>query len=244
MSQRLCWVPLALLLAWAGFVSPAVAQDRNWSGLYGGTHIGWAAANYQSELQGFPGDFVNGDHQTGLAGLHLGFQHQFGHIVIGLEGSYSGTGLFSDHGDRTPGGTPDCIGVNGAGPQLSCEARLHNLLTLGPRIGWAINRQWMLYATGGLAAGHLSDRVILNSDGRVVGSTSAVHDGWFYGGGIEYALGSNLVLGMEYLRVDLDSRLHCEIPSLGGCAANESRIGSGEADIFRARLSFKIGRTD
>ncbi len=230
---------LALLLAWMGFAAPAAAQDRTWSGLYVGTHIGWAAASYTSELQGFPGNFVNGDHDTGIAGLHLGWQHQFGNIVIGLEGSYSGTGLFSSNGDRTAGGNPDCLGVNVAGPLFSCEARLHNLLTLGPRIGWAINSNWMLYGTGGIAAGRLSDRVLLNSTGQVAGSTSAVHNGWFYGGGIEYAFGKNLMLGVEYLRVDLDSRLHCEIPSLGGCAAGETRVGSGDADIFRARLSFR-----
>lgn len=238
---RLC---TALPLVWLGLTAPAAAQDRSWGGLYGGAHIGWAAASYTSELQGFPGNLVNGDHDTGIAGLHVGFQHQINKIVIGLEGSYGGTGLFSSNGDRIAGGTPDCLGVNAAGPLLSCEARFHNLLTLGPRIGWAINSNWLLYGTGGFAAARISDQVIQNSTGRVVGSTSAVHGGWFYGGGIEYALGSNLVLGVEYLHVDLDSKLRCEIATLGGCAAGESRVGSAEADVFRARLSFKIGRTD
>ena len=163
------------------------------------------------------------------------------HFVVGIEGSISGTGAFSGFGSRIAGGTPDCLGVNPAGFLFSCEARLHDLLTLGPRIGWSPNSEWLLYTTGGYAKGRISDRAILNSTGQTAGMTSASHDGWFLGGGVEYALTRNWVVGVEYLRVDFDSRFHCEIPSLGGCAARESRTGSADSDIVRARLSFKLG---
>lgn len=225
-----------------GTSSGAIAGDHNWSGLYLGANLGWSATSYTSELRGFPGDMVNGDHDSAIGGLHVGFQHQLGQVVVGLEGSYSGTGPFSGYGDRNPGGTPDCVGVTPAGNLFSCDARLHNLFTLGPRLGWAPSNNWLLYATGGLAMGRISDRVTVNTTGAIVGSTNDMHNGWFIGGGVEYALTKNWVFGLEYLHVDLDEKFRCELATLGGCGAGEARTGSAEADVVRARLSFKLGR--
>lgn len=233
------------VLAALGCAAPSQAGERDWSGLYAGASIGWAGTSYSSELQGFPGNLVSGDHDSGIAGLHVGIQHQFlRHFVIGVEGSLSGTGVFSDYGDRIPGGVPDCLGVNVAGPQFSCEARLHNLFTVGPRLGWTPGEHWLLYATGGYANGRITDRVTLNSTGQTVGMTSASHDGWFIGGGVEYALNHNWIVGVEYMHVDFDSRFRCENVVAGGCAAGESRTGSADTDIVRARLSFKLGRPE
>ena len=230
--------------ALATAAAPAMASDGQWSGLYLGANLGWAGTSYSSELQGFPGNLVSGDHDSAIGGLHVGVQHQVGQFVFGLEGSYSGAGAFSSFGDAIPGGTADCLGVNVAGGLFSCQARLHNLFTLGPRVGWAPSSQWLLYATGGWATGRITDRVTLNSTGATAGQTNESHDGWFVGGGVEYALTKNWIVGLEYMHIDFDSRLRCEIASLGGCPAGESRNGFADTDVVRARLSFKLGRVE
>ena len=225
-----------------GSVSAVIADDRSWGGIYIGANAGWAGTSYSSELRGFPGDKVSGDHDSAIAGIHVGIQHQFGHVLVGLEGAYSGAAAFSSFGDRIPGGTSGCLGVTALGFMFSCEARLHNLFTFGPRLGWTPNEHWLLYVTGGFASGRISDQVILNATGRAVGMTSANHGGWFFGGGVEYALTRNWILGLEYQHVDFDSKFRCEQIVAGGCAADESRRGNADTDIVRARLSFKLGR--
>lgn len=216
------------------------AEERNWSGVYLGGNIGWANTTYSSELQGFPGNLVTGEQDTGIAGVHLGYQHQFQKLVVGVEVSLSTTQLFDKYSDRIAGGTPSCLGTNVAGPLFSCEAGMQNLVTLGPRLGWAIDSNWLVYGTGGWARATVNDRVTLNSTGGISGSTSERHDGWFVGGGVEYAFQGNWSVGIEYLHVDLNKVFHCELPSLGGCAAGESRSATADSDIVRARISFKL----
>ena len=232
---------LACVMALA---APAIADDGHgkWGGLYVGANIGWQQTDYSSELRGFPGNIVGGDHSSGIVGIHAGFQHQIGRFVLGLEGSISGTSWFSDFGSTKAGGTADCLGVNPLGSLFSCRAGLHNLLTLGPRLGYALNDQWLIYGTGGWAVGDIRDRVTLNANGNIVGATYGRHDGWFLGAGVEYALTRNWIIGLEYMHVDFDSKFRCEGIAGGGCLAGESRTGSADTDVIRARLSFKLGR--
>ena len=115
-------------------------------------------------------------------------------------------------------------------------------MTLGPRLGYELSDKWMIYGTGGLAVGNIRDQVTLNSTGAVVGATQDRHNGWFIGAGVEHALTRNWILGLEYMHVEFDSKLRCETVVGGGCLAGESRPGSADTDIIRARLSFKFGR--
>lgn len=219
---------------------PASAHEPNWGGLYIGANVGWAGTSYESQLQGFP-DKVGFEQDAVLAGVHIGLQHQIGRFVIGGEASYGGTG-WSGYGDRIAGGTASCLGVTAGGTQLSCDGKLEHVLMLGARLGWTPSTQWLLYTTGGFANGGLHDRVIQTATGRVVGESDRRHNGWYIGGGVEYALTKNWILGLEYLHVDFDRQFHCD--QILGCAAGESRNATAETDIVRARLSFKLGRED
>lgn len=221
--------------------SPSLANDGKgrWGGLYIGASVGWQQTDYSSELRGFPGDLVTGDHTSGIAGLHLGFQHQMGRLVLGVEASLSGTGLFSSLSGAIPGGTPECLGVAGSAI-FSCQAGLSRLMTLGPKLGYAFSDRLMIYGTGGWAVGNIRDQVTVNS--VAVGATQDRHNGWFIGAGVEHALTRNWVVGLEYLHVEFDSKFRCETVVGGGCLAGESRTGAADTDIIRARLSFKFGR--
>jgi opacity protein-like surface antigen len=65
------------------------------------------------------------------------------------------------------------------------------------------------------------------------------HDGWYVGGGVEYALTSNLILGAEYQRVSLDSERH--LVPVGGAPSILTADIDADIDIVRARLSYKFG---
>ena len=61
---------------------------------------------------------------------HLGYQHQFGSIVVGVEGNWNTA--IRDKFDETT--CPN--------PAFRCSARFDDVLSVGPRIGWAAGH-WM-----------------------------------------------------------------------------------------------------
>ncbi len=85
-------------------------------------------------------------HDSEVVGGQIGIQHQFGNIVLGVEGTL--TTAFRDSHAST-----DCPNT-----LLTCAARFDDVLTVGPRIGWAMGK-WMPYITGGYA-----ERLVLGED--------------------------------------------------------------------------------
>lgn len=81
--------------------------------------------------------------------------------------------------------------------------------TLRAKLGLTLSNNVLLYGTGGLAYG----RVKLNTSfddpsfggGALVfaGSESKTNKGWAYGGGLDFAVTSNWIVGLEYLHIDL-----------------------------------------
>lgn len=211
---------------------PASAQDYNrWGGLYFGANAGWQSTDFDWKWDNplVTTGAETPQHDNGIYGGHVGFQHQWGQIVVGVETAFSGTGRF---GSGFDGSTCNVNAV------YACEGGLRNLFTIGPRIGWAPSDQWLLFATGGYALGGLQTQAVLLANGVAVERTTERHDGWFVGGGVEFALTRNIILGAEYQRVSLDTELHSVTP------ATDNRQVSADIDIVRARLSFKLGRAE
>ena len=72
------------------------------------------------------------------------------------------------------------------------------------------------------------------------GASSQTSAGWTAGGGIEYAIFSNITLKAEYLHIDLGDqtiRLNVQSPATGNGFANVSF--SNTYDIVRAGLNFR-----
>ena len=226
---------------------PAMTRPHigTWSGIYLGVNAGVSWENYSSDYKRFsPADpeapRYSSSETSGLLGGHVGIQHQLGRIVVGVEGSWSGNGPFSNdfHGQK-------CF-PTGGGPDYHCEARMNSFFTVGPRLGVTHNNM-MFYLTGGYASGQIQSReydpqnlaVTVPAQGIEKWKWAARHDGWFVGGGAEMMLRDRWVLGLEYLHIDLDTATHYKpiSPSL-------TRAIDGEADIVRLRLSYKFGRGD
>src|SRR6185436_6467235 len=66
--------------------APIAQAPTSWSGLYFGVHTGFQWSNVNVENPAFPPGF-SFDHDSFVVGGHIGIQHQFGAIVVGLEGS-------------------------------------------------------------------------------------------------------------------------------------------------------------
>ncbi len=62
--------------------------------------------------------------------------------------------------------------------------------------------------------------------------------------GVEYALTSNLILGAEYLHIDLENRTHAGFNNLAGPCLPRNHSVNADADVVSGRLSFKFGRDE
>lgn len=227
--------------AMAGMSVSASAYDRyNWSGLYIGANAGWIGKDFDwafnPAIPGAVHQAYSLSDDGGIVGGHIGFQHQWNSVVIGVEAAYSGTRVFDDSWALERN-----FGNNTA---LDSLARVNNILTIGPRVGWAPTNQWLLFVSGGFASANVQTAAIRLSTGNHEFQTSERHNGWYVGGGVEFALKRNVILGVEYQHIDFGKELHCPGACLGAAGSFVDRDIDVTADIVRARLSFKLGRGD
>lgn len=187
-----------------------VAGSPIWSGPYVGVHYGLGEGNSDWTLS-------NGTTSPNLDlgtvfGGHAGYQAQWGALITGIDISYSGVDLDG----RAPCGT------------TVCETTIDNLLLTNGRLGYAIGN-WMLYATGGWARSTIDITV---SDDRHV-------SGWNIGGGYEYMISTNVIVGLNYIHVDYNDET---FGLAGGGAFGESVKVDADLDVVRARLTVQLVR--
>ena len=218
-----------------GTISSAAAHDYNWGGLYIGVGAGWVGSDvswtYRDPTGAVVDRPINGQSSDAavLSGI-IGLQHQWGRIVLGIEGAINGTVGFSDDW-----GTASCFN-----PAFNCQSRVqgHNY-TLGARLGFTPVDRLLLFVSGGAATMNVQTREVNAATGVVNAfGTRDWHNGWYIGGGIEYALTRNWSLGLEYQHYMMDDKLHLSTVNF------EHRLIGVESDMVRARLTYKIGREE
>ncbi len=215
--------------AFAGVVALGVtqAQAQPWSGPYFGLHGGYGWGNSVVEHD-IGVQFPNSVNTSGrLFGVQLGLNVHTAPVGIVLGGEFSLSDL-SIGGSTTP-----CAPLG-----VGCSTQADWLLLGMGKLGWA-NQSWMVYGTAGLAvAGVTSNDLIFGNLFRA----SAVHNGWAYGVGWEWKIpafqghgccGSSWLLGVEYLRVNLDEATHT--PSI-----LIPRHVDPDFNVVRGRLSMKF----
>lgn len=72
---------------------PPVVAERGWTGPYAGVQLGWGWASIQES--GDPD--IDGDGY--VAGVHIGYNHDFGNFVGGIELDYNAADIEFDNGD-------------------------------------------------------------------------------------------------------------------------------------------------
>jgi outer membrane immunogenic protein len=195
---------------------PVYTLPATWTGLYIGANAGYSWGNSDWSWPAY-GTHTSPDFDGGLFGGQIGYNYQMGNLVLGAEVSLSGSNA---SGDAKCPGAP-----------YVCQTELNWLLIAGPRLGLAVDKT-LFYATGGYARGSLHTNVSPAFTGYDQDTT---HNGWALGGGIEYQLTPNLILGAEYMHVDLSSE-HINNP-----IADEAHNVDANMDIVRARLNYKFG---
>ena len=97
---------------------------------------------------------------------------------------------------------------------------------------------WLVYAKGGYANADV-DTFAINPATNVSGSTNGREHGWTIGTGLEKALTSNLILGVEYNFVRLN------VSGRSGIATDGTAFAYSDHDTdihsVMARLSYKFG---
>jgi outer membrane immunogenic protein len=226
-----------------GASAPAIAY--NWTGVYFGGSVGygWGDADIREDLSiSVPGvgpllsakDSHNVD--GWLGGVQLGAMKQFGWLVAGTE--------FSLSGGNIEGSTGDCAGLTTASGGLvgvNCNSKVNWLASAVGRAGVAFDRV-LVYGSLGYAIAGVDHTIALNIPATTPAVTIAwaksdVAHGVAFGGGFEYAVARDIMLGLDYLHADLESRGDGIV--LGGALSTGKR--DVDLNVITARLSYKFG---
>lgn len=234
------WIVASIALA-AQAVAPAIAADLPvqppvygvapppvyswWTGCYLGGNVGYAGMNasythdngvFAETFQYTPNAFIGG--------VQVGCNYQWNDIVLGVEGTWSGTGLKQT---RTSFRLPN-------------EDRSINIDQIGTvtgRVGYAFDRT-MAYVKAGWAGARVKTRA-LNQLTGVFADFSDFSNGFTVGAGVEHVPWQNIVVGMEF------NYYHAGFNHPGqDSVGNVARVVDGKADIFAltVRASYLFGQ--
>jgi outer membrane immunogenic protein len=215
-------------LPFAANAAPPGPAPFTWTGFYVGASGGFitqgtTATNIDTIF--FPhGTTFDVSGTGGLFGINAGYNYQMGAIVLGLE---------ADIALSTLNNTSSALNPNG--DAFFTSSKLSSLGTVRARIGYAFDRT-LLYATGGLAYGHVENAFNFPIDPNSTSglSTSGTRTGWTVGGGLEYAINNNWTVRAEGLYVDLGKSTSG--PNCSGC-----RFGfKNTYGLGRIGLNFKF----
>ncbi|MGA9599125.1 MAG: TonB-dependent siderophore receptor, partial [Methylocystis sp.] len=182
-----------------------------WAGLYAGGQVGmiWGA-NHGNYYVATPGglsayDPLDGDAQVASVEGHVGYNWQFDHAVVGLEGSIIGTNLVKnsllpvyDPSSLSPGGT------------LTTAVKSNLQGSIRARAGYAWGRL-LPFVTGGVALGGFTQQTYLAGEDALGlfnaanSGQSMLRVGWTLGAGAEWAMTRSWAIRGEYRYTDFGS---------------------------------------
>lgn len=172
--------------------APIAPPVFTWTGFYVGVNagIGGDKTDYGFGIAGFPLGSANLTSFGAFGGGQIGYNWQFaGNWVAGVEADIQASGLKSE------------LNTSVLGTSFSTGTEMNYFGTVRGRIGYAFDRV-LVYGTGGYAYG--SEDTRLTATPGFAFSRSADLSGWTAGGGVEYAMTSNLSLKTEYLYLAFD----------------------------------------
>jgi outer membrane immunogenic protein len=192
----------------------------SWTGFYAGIQGGggWGRESWQDNNLA-PDFSANG----GIFGGQAGYRYQMGQFVFGVEGAGAWAGL-TDTVSTTTGAAP------------SETFKVQSLYSATGQVGLAFDR-WLPYVKGGWggASTNLSFQNTL-----ATASQSQSSSGWVAGGGLDYAITNNIIVGVEYDHYDLNFSDFTAPASNGGTGfivTNASRL---TVDAVLGRLNYKF----
>lgn len=251
MKKLILAAPLALL-ATSAFAADPVYQEEapmavsvgDWTGFYAGVQLGGAFGGDAGILQlspltpglqrafapGFNGDFDD----SVIGGVHIGYDWQFGNVVVGALADFSAT----DVSDRQSG-----YSVTPAAYNIGRE--LDYLGTLRARIGYAPSDRFLGYVTGGLAYGDVDFTYSQPGSGATVQSITGGQDGVGYavGAGAEMKATDKISIGLEYLYTNLggnDYRVNLAGGPFGAIGGPGTTLTGSDGDFDFHTIQMKV----
>src|SRR5690349_5849346 len=210
----------------------------SWTGLYigGGGGYAWGSGLTDMNVSGFFNQRATPDLSSGIFSGHIGLNYQMGFLVVGAEAQIL-SGVSGSENAPFVGCT-----VGGVQCLVRGTVDVEDTVVLKGRLGVAFNR-WLPYVTGGIASGDISSRF---RDINFNGGTNVVHDterhsGWTVGGGTDFALTRNWILGVEYEHITFDDGIHRGFNNFGATVATRDHLVNADVDTVMARLSYKFG---
>ena len=187
-----------------------VYDDFSWAGFYVGGQIGYGSVDSSLSV---PGARLGGDLDGVVAGGFVGYNYQIDNFVIGIEGDINYVDFERD----------DTFGA------FTSNARFDYIGTIGPRLGYAIDRA-LVYVEGGYAFAEYGFDL---SDGLNRFDDDTTISGYYLGVGMDYAFTDNIFAGVEYNFADFEG---------DDFIFNNSSVDVGnlETHIIKARVGFKF----
>ena len=184
----------------------AASETPNWTGFYGGGHVGggWSTVDWYEDStsggSGLPPGTLDGTVKASgvLGGLQAGYDYQLQQFVLGLQANISSANI-----NGNTAGCPSAVSPTGQ----ACGTKINWLGTGIGHIGFAYN-QALFYTLGGFAWSNeeLTNYCpnCTNPNGNYTFSGTRL--GWIIGAGLEYKLQKNLSALIEYNYIDLGKK--------------------------------------
>jgi outer membrane immunogenic protein len=215
----------------AAFYPGWLAAPYDWSGVHFGVHVGYGGFKTGGV---YANDRINPltDNPAGInlksfenfglvGGAEIGFDWQFGSMVVGIKADISGTDW-------------DDLSIDTQIPEQPAQTvalDLDYLATLRGRVGWAFGNK-LLYLTGGVAfvGGEFED-ITFPDKTRI----SAV--GGVIGGGLEWGIAPNLSLSAEGLYLAFDKEAN--LADVKGIGAAGDHVDIKDGYLFRVGANWR-----
>ncbi|RTL65652.1 MAG: porin family protein [Hyphomicrobiales bacterium] len=206
-----------------GYNPPSTTSGANydWSGVYLGAHLEHGRSSWDGTLDTLTGTVEYPSFSTNgwMFGGHVGYQHQWGPVVLGAEFGYSPLKSSKSF---------DSVQTAG----LALGMRANDLYTYTGKLGYAHDR-FLGYIRGGWATTNIG----ASTDGLLVASSSTRANGWVAGIGLDYAVTQRVILGAEYNNIRFNS--HDYSFTDGTTTANTTASGL-DIQSVKLRLDFKF----
>ena len=200
--------------------APPMPAFHSWTGVYAGIQAGYGVGDASGTQNGggtfFPVVPYSIDPHGFIGGGHLGYNHQIGQWVFGLEGDLEAANV-KGLTTQTAAGLPYFFNT---------DAQM--LASVRGRAGIALDA-WLLYTTGGVAWA--------NVDTPPLNALSSTRTGWTLGAGVEYALNPNWTTRLEYRYTDFGRE---RAPGAEAASFDDNAFSF---HALRVGLTYRFGRS-
>ena len=138
--------------------------------------------------------------------------------------------------------------------EATFKTETEKFMSIAGRLGYSHDR-WLGYVKGGLATasirtsgnvgGESCTPLGVCSDFSGSFSSRERHYGWLAGGGLEYMITPNLIVGLDYSYTDLGARTHAGSTTFENLSAKTRvHVDPDAIHAVTARVSIKLGRDE